>query len=150
MFYAIVFITNQQLRDIKLEKILNPDFIMEKYVHEGQFDYSAKIKNSSRHCDIYCCKTYKERSILGVTKWKTIRGAEVGLKTVKSILESKRASVKGNLNSRNVWSQNGYIPVVCNITDEWDEKINGQIKLEQLESERRVLALKKRLSSSKV
>ena len=143
MLYTIVFITNQQLRDIKLERILNPDFLMDKYVHDGPFDYSLRVRQRAYH-EAWSYKIYNDKAILNSTKWKTIRGAETALSKVKNILsEKKRISVKGN----DLWMKNEYIPVICNITNEWNSKIESQIKQEEILYQKRILSLKKKLST---
>lgn len=143
MLYSIVFISNQQLRDIKLEGILNPDFVMDKYVHEGLFDYSLRARQGN-YFDVYSSKQYRDRSILNSTKWKTLRGAETGLAKIKSAIasgEKRRISVKGN----DLWLKNEYIPVICNITEEWNTKIQEQINTEVLMHQKRVNTLTKKI-----
>jgi len=144
MLYTIAFITNQQLRDIKLEGILNPDFVMENYVHEGSFDYSVKI--NQRDFDVWSNKIYNDKSILVVTKWKTAKGASSGLKKVMDAIKTgdkKKFDVKDRGNSE--WTKNEYIPVICNITNEWNEKIQSQIDKEIKSHQFRLNNLTKKL-----
>lgn len=145
MLYTIAFISNQQLRDIKLEGILNPEFVMDKYVHEGLFDYSLKI-NQRNYFDVYSYKQYNNRSILNCTKWKTIRGAEGGLTKIKETMasgENRRITVFGIGNE--LWLKNEYIPVICDITEEWNKKIQSQIDKEIKDSQIKVAALNKKI-----
>lgn len=143
MLYTIAFISNQQLRDIKLEGILNPEFVMDKYVHEGLFDYSLKI-NQRGYFDVYSRKQYSEKSILYCTKWKTVRGAEAGMTKIKAAIaagDKRKISVKGN----DLWLKNEYIPVICDVTEEWNKKIQSQIDREIKDSQIKVAALNKKI-----
>lgn len=144
MLYTIAFITNQQLRDIKLEGLLNPDFVMEKYVHEGTFDFSVKV-NQRGYFDVWGYKSYNEKCILRCTKWKTIRGAEAALKSVQESLKAgdkRKFSVKDR---GDAWRTNEYIPVICDITDEWNTKIQAQINQELKEHQNRMTILNKKI-----
>lgn len=90
MIYSIVFISNQQLRDIKLEGILNPDFTMDGYIHEGSFDYTL-TKRTTRgrsYYDIWGSKF--KGAILKSTKWKTAKGAQTVLNGLKNITPEDR------------------------------------------------------------
>jgi hypothetical protein len=146
MIYTVAFISNQQLRDIKLEGILNPEFVIDKYVHEGLFDYSLRI-NQRGYFEVYSYKQYNNRSILNCTKWKTTRGAEAGIAKIKAALSSgdkRKISVRGD----DLWKKNEYIPVICNLTDEWNKKIQGQIDKEVKEHQKRVDTLIKKLAKN--
>ena len=142
MIYAIAFITNDQLRDIKLEGILNPDFVMENYIHEGSFDYTLRVRNSSSYL-LWNTEKFKSQSMLNCSRWKTIRGADEHLKKVKELMSTNkiRFSIRGN----DLWNKNSYIPVICNVTNYWNESINEKIKFEEGEHKKRMAILTKKL-----
>lgn len=143
MLYTIALISNQQLRDIKLEGILNPEFVMDKYVHEGLFDYTLRIQQRG-YFEAYNYKQYNTRCILNCTKWKTIRGAETGMAKIKTALlgDKRKIGVRGG----DLWSKDDYIPVICNITEEWNKKIQGQIDQAIREHQKKISDLNKKLS----
>lgn len=142
MIYTVVFITNQQLRDIKLEGILNPDFTIDKYIHEGSFDFSIRV--SQNRFDVWSYPHFKDLSIQNATKWKTIRGAENALKKIKdALLEKRRFRLRGGNDS---WQKNEYIPVICNITGDWNSYIKRKIKEEEDLHRRKIDRLTKKLA----
>ena len=122
MLYTVVFINKQELRDIKLEKILNSDFVEESYVHNSDFDYTAKFDSSRVTVTPYKIGYYRDKAISFCTKWKTIKGAQNAIQKFNS--SSPRISINGG---RDAWNRVEYVPVICDITDQWNIIIKKKI-----------------------
>jgi hypothetical protein len=148
MRYTIAFIAKNQLRDIKLEGLLNPDFTMEEYIHENKYDYLLKVSN--RGFLIWNCKYYNSKSIANSTKWKTTRGAKNALKEIMLEMQKdkKNISFRGGSGYRSdseFWNGD-YVPVVCNITEDWNKYINSLIDSEKRSHQKKIDTLTKKLS----
>lgn len=133
MLYTITFISKQQLRDIKLEKLFNENFNTEKYIHTGLLDCSVKVKQRG-YFEVWDkgYYGYRNRSMQRLTKWKTIRGAETSLKKLIETInsgEKRRILTRGNKSSESLTSE--YIPIICDITSIWNTYIESQIENEK-------------------
>ena len=131
MLYTIAFIKNQELRDIKLEGLLDPDFSESTYIYDGDFDYTAKIQGEGFYA-------HKSMYILTCSNWKTLNGARNNLNKVISIL-------KKNKNSYKYSDIDGYVPVVCDITEKWNGAINLKIDSETKSYQTKMKSLKSKL-----
>jgi hypothetical protein len=145
MIYSVVFITNQQLRDIKLEQILNPDFNSDKYIHEGEFDFILRVRNR-RWSEVWSPNSYKNKYLTSASKWKTVRGAENALRNVK--VSDLKFSTRGESEK---WNKNKseYVPVVCDISIKWNEFIKQLIKEEESDHQKKINSLNKKITSVK-
>jgi hypothetical protein len=144
MIYTVAFINKQELRDIKLEEIFNPDFVESSYVHTGLLDYTAQFStkiNILSYTDIY----WKERAILGFSKWKTIRGAQDSIKKYHS--NALKLNVNRTPRITNVeLFKNEYVPVVYDITFEWNKIIQSKIDAEIFSHNKKLKTLTNKLA----
>lgn len=146
MIYTVAFIPKIELRDNKLEELLNPSFDPDKYDHLGNFDFILKNSNRTPLVLPMVDRYYKHRSLKKCSKWKTTTGAKNAIKRIKPKLEKKELSF--NYYDRNqkdkFWSQE-YVPVICDITKEWNEYINQMIESETKKHEKKINTLRKKL-----
>lgn len=139
MVYSIVFISTQKLRDSKLDVLLNGGL---GGLYVGEFDYILRVKSGQFEAWNY--NLYRDRSIIKCAKWKSIKGPDASIIKLRNLIKDrKRIRVIGN--NSDMWDKGEYTPVICDITNIWNLKIDDLIleskrthlkKLELLEKKR--------------
>lgn len=155
MIYCIAFVEQQKLRDYRLDKILQDT---DGILYDGPTPYMARIKPGDRiealntgmsyhdkYGNVHQQYSYgrlNDRAITSCSKWKTVRGAQTAVNRLNKILLTKKIRVSYDPNSFNQAVQ---VPVVVDITEQWNKNIQTKINDEIKSHERKIQSLKKKL-----
>ena len=159
MLYCIAFVEKQYLRDVQLEKLLGVD--SNSSLYDGPISFTATIKQDRISVWSYDIGYYKDRSVLNCNKWKTIRGAQSEINKIAPIISDygdklrnraipyraiplhRKISIMGN---NDKWNKIEYVPIIYDITNEWNNKIKDKIDEEIKRHQKRIYFLNKKLS----
>jgi len=153
MLYAIGLIDLQKTRDILLENLLSEDESTPVFNKIDNIGFLVKI--DGRCIDVISCdKTHREIGIRVSTKWKTLKGVNDAIARVENKLPGKqdlsgrrnRGDVRANASGRQNWEANQWMPIIYEISEEWNAMIQKDIDAEEKLFKIKIDNLRKKLA----